>query len=1450
MQGTYITPLNYYLKYLNSKPKDLQHPKIHEVIELPKSRSIHFNMFNRFEEENYESFSFLNTILRDRIYFRNVEKLHNPKGKIRITTRKLTSYNQELRKKFEKARIVEDDDKLAITNRDLLVYNYKTIYVNNIYQVQPMLNYHIAKNALETLVHTINQGGDFPYIAILFDLPVNYPKLSKMANDANKPMDITLAKRYPEFSAIVLLELWNMMFLDRDSVFKRIDESKRQNIFLYFVNNNKYTAYKLTDLMSMSKELKVDGKYPRKSNTEAAKILMASLFLFKTNTTIPEETLKGIEANIEKNAIDITSMSDSELEEYLREMGLKDEDEIEEEVDETPEKTGVDSTPKPQIPSFKKEIKTYEDVKENLNIQIDKAVNKKTLSKAESTRLIEVIESQPKKEFVVNDKKTTLGELLSYENVDTTNRNIPLPDNKTVLDKEMLSNLNVNLDKQYMEKMYYKDIFNSIYSMQNGKVVVLDHKIDKKKTFMGETEVHEITIKPIDGGSPTTIKQILPVINPETGTYKISGNEYILRFQRKDLPIRKTSPTEVLLSSYAGKLFIEKNVLEKNNPSKWLGKKLASDDRFTNIIMKRNKPYGVELLPDYTIFGSILNRFTFNSIVFTFDYNNRLGMLMDSDLTETVKKLEIKEKMTFIGMKGKTLYYLKNDRTIVAGSDELKEVSSDIFTFLDIDINQAPTEFAVINILNKTLPLGLVLIYYMGFDTLLSILGIKQRYYPKEEKYKLLPSEYSIELKNGKLVFDKNDRKATIILSGIPATISKGLSLSDLNNKDVISSVFNLMEMSIAHSTHIDSIEDTFLDNITKDTLKLMKEPTDIHELLIRAAELLSDDNYKNPNNISDNNIVRYERIAGMMYKTLSNAIKTYNTKNVLSKARITVDPYEVWKMIGDDSTSMLVTNNNPIDTIKQRDNVTYLGEFGRSKITMTVPSRIMTPEEVGIISEATPDSGDSGISTYLTHSANISNIRGMVEPIDMKNYSINKALSTANILHPFITNDDSKRSNFASIHASHVIPMLVMKPTRVWSGAESTIAHKVGAPFVYTATHYGEVIEMNKTSIKIKFYIPIKDNNILLEYNEKNSIRAKKVYNALIAKGYNVIFSSDNYLYRVYVGDVVVKDKGVVTVNSDDIKASLSGIKKADTKTEIKSYSLKPWASKVEASQSIKHMMTTILTKDSVVYPDDVITYDAGFFEPNIYDPTSIIVKMGNMFKVAFLEKKTTYEDSVEINRKILKKTGENKYKILSKVIDTNSHITNVLTEGTEVKYGDKLMSIIDSALLLDDTLSEKSKMILSEASDSSPKANANGIIDRIDVIYNCELEEMDASIRALADISNRRFKEENGTDGRVTNEYSISGIPLMENQIELKYYISYQADTKIGDKFTLVHQLKTTVGAVLEDVVTEDGDQVDYVFSNKSVLARITNSGYTLGIIGNMMEEITKRAVKAFKQ
>ena len=1449
-----IAPNKFITDILNNRTSRVKNPVASKELDLPKNRAVHINMLNSIDEVNFSSLGVLDKMDRERLLIFNITKVSLPMGKVIIKNKDYSSLEMSMRRTYDKLKIVKEKDKVVLTNKDVMVFNYKLLFANYTYQQQKLRNYYILKNNLNTLVEMINSKGVFNYNNILLELPITKVDIAKLVKWSKKSISAAMDSDFPDMDSLLIFEFWKMFFAYSDSVFKKIDSDKLETTFLTFHSNGLYTTYRMLDIIGMSKDSNVEGRIKALRPIDAAKMFLLSIYKFNQTAIIGVDISKGITDSV---VDEDTSVDDLDI--LLDEIGINTKEDTDDESDDNTD-DNIDS----ELPSTsailnkKRLINTFVDVskdtKEVLTTTMDDATKTGVLSKNENAKLSEILMEQNKKEFTINGKKTTLGELLDYNNIDMNIRAIPMKDADTVIDKSMIANTNNTLIKDYLEKLYYKDLYNAIYSIQNGKVIITDHKVEYSNSFMGGVEKHTIQLKPING-KPSTITFPIPVIDKETATYKMSATTYLLRLQRKDLPIRKTSPKDVLLTSYNGKLFIEKNTYQKNNPSDWFAKHITKEDSFSNIILKAYIPYDQDLPKAYTLISGGVSRFTFNNhIDFIFDFKNRYSIIDVSDQSR-VANAESKNKMVLIGRNKErtSLYYMNKKGLIVSESKGVFKDKGDLEGYFHINLKDMVVEVANIKILGKIVPLGLVLLQYVGLDGLVQILGkTPYKYYTYEEKYKLSRNEYIIKIKNGILVFDKSDIVSGLIFYGLPKDIMASLELEDLNSKEALTTMFTLYGLSIAHINNIIDMETLFLDNITKDTLRGMNEPDDMHRLLIRAIELLADDNYKNPNNIHDNEIVGYVRIPGLVFKSLSRAVQSFNNRNTLSKSRVTLDPYEIWRNIGDDSTSMPIENNNPIATIKQRDNVTYLGEFGRSKITMTIPSRIMTPDEVGIISEASPDSGDSGISTYLAHDANITTIRGMVKSIDMSKYTINKALSTANILNPFITNDSPNRINFASIQASHLLPMVKMRSNRILTGAESVIANKVGKPFVYTAEGSGVVTRVQKdVKIEVEYRTPKEESVILLLADVDDLVLVRSVYEVLVDKGYNVVtdVKNENIKHRVYIGNNTLDKSFIKVKDSKTMMSDLKSIPTAETIKTKKSYSLRPWSSKVEGGSSIKHIMGTHFKVGDKVSIDEAITYDVGFFEPNIFDHKSIIFKMGNYVKLAFIEDKYTYEDSMMISKKILKDAGEIVYKVVSKVIDINSHIVNVLPEGTEVKYGMKLMSIIDSSIANNTSLSDRAKEIITDSSDRSPKAKSNGVIDRIDVVYNCNVEDMDPTVRALADISNKRFKEEFGTDGKVTNEYSINGKPLLAGEIELKYYISTIKEAIIGDKFIAIHQLKNTAGTIVDKIETEDGVELDGVFGNRSQNNRIINSGYLIGSGNALFEYYNDSAIKAYR-
>jgi hypothetical protein len=66
-----------------------------------------------------------------------------------------------------------------------------------------------------------------------------------------------------------------------------------------------------------------------------------------------------------------------------------------------------------------------------------------------------------------------------------------------------------------------------------------------------------------------------------------------------------------------------------------------------------------------------------------------------------------------------------------------------------------------------------------------------------------------------------------------------------------------------------------------------------------------------------------------MIYTEMINSIRDFENKNNFSKSKLIMDPFAIWKNINSDSTTMLADDLNPIASLKQREDLSYMGNGG-----------------------------------------------------------------------------------------------------------------------------------------------------------------------------------------------------------------------------------------------------------------------------------------------------------------------------------------------------------------------------------------------------------------------------------------------------------------------------------------------------------------------------------------
>ena len=655
--------------------------------------------------------------------------------------------------------------------------------------------------------------------------------------------------------------------------------------------------------------------------------------------------------------------------------------------------------------------------------KIDYLKDNKLIDKKNATKMKEIIEKQGKSKDPYKSGQT-IEQMLDDEKdkLDIELDKITISDNKVVFDKSYNNDTSNVLRKEYIKNQYHKDIIRCIYSIQNSNIIVENYGINVTEDSLGTLEEHNIALRTLDNKTHN-IKFFLPLIK-ENGEITINNQNYMQRFQRNNLPIAKLSREEVKLSSYYGKLFISKAAYKKDDIGYFIMNQLAkrydAGEDIKDLIMIPSKNEEVKLPLDYSHFSRYVKAFKFKDYQFNFEYKNRAKLFKDLD-TETLENLENDNSVVLTGYRKGTPILMGIDGTLYEYVNKKYNDIGDIYTLLDISRDIAPIEFSVIKIFKKQIPVVLLLSYYLGLTNLLKTLEMKYELVDAKTRSSTDFNQIVIKFQDQKLIVTRDHDLGDMVIGGLLSIqkILKDIPYKSLNDKNSFSILYNKLELGILYMNEIKNLETLYVDPITLTILKNGNLPTNFKGLLLEANNLLLDDSYTNPNNIKGMAIKGYERIAGMIYYFLTKAIREYDGKSAFSRAKISMQPYSIVTAILEDSTTVLVDDLNPVAAIKQTEDVSYLGQLGFNKDTLVRATRVYNESEVGIISEAVKDSGDVGITAYMTAAPKIESLRGNVGEYNEKKDGIATTFSTSALLSPFGLQDDGKRlgKSWASIN-------------------------------------------------------------------------------------------------------------------------------------------------------------------------------------------------------------------------------------------------------------------------------------------------------------------------------------------------------------------------------------------------------------------------------------------------
>jgi len=287
-----------------------------------------------------------------------------------------------------------------------------------------------------------------------------------------------------------------------------------------------------------------------------------------------------------------------------------------------------------------------------------------------------------------------------------------------------------------------------------------------------------------------------------------------------------------------------------------------------------------------------------------------------------------------------------------------------------------------------------------------------------------------------------------------------------------------------------------------------------------------------------------------------------------------------------------------------------------------------------------------------------------------------------------------------------------------------------------------------------------------------------------------------------------------------------------------------------------IPHDVTTDLKVGATVKAGDILIYNKQYFVRDTLDPSQVIFKTSLMARVVLWESVDTLEDSSAITTALAKRMTTLSTEVRYIKVAFDQEVRNLVSVKDNLEPESILCRLHNTSEGNTEIFDDQSLALLDLLSSSAPKAKMVGTVDKIEVLYAGELDDMSTTLRLLAERSDaniRRFNKQMGlraVDGRVEIGYRVGGQPLESNTAIIKVYVTGDVAMGVGDKLVFSHQMKSIIGRVLTgENTTADGVLIDAIFAYDSISRRIVNSAELIGTTNSLLIHLGKQMVAAYE-
>lgn len=994
-----------------------RNPKFHEigVFDFPKESLLHF-----IPDEDFEFGPSQNEWLfghRDSAHVWHIENLAETQGRPKFKNTELRTKIKLFHKQNRKLRLLRKFEQGVRDEKNLVVVNYAMLQQVHVYPRQALQPWYEWNNTFATVMKYLKKYTDqtlrHQYIPVT--IPDVFPEEDQLKLLHKKPT-LDSIEAFKTNADFMFFELWKLSVCN-DSAFLGFGDHAKYINFL-FQRGGKFSVLNLGELLEWRTGFDLDDKVDITNNFHKSFLSFLTHVQQQATVTAEDDMIEEDDLDLTKNVyVESRTAATEERARRLMESGSM------------------------SVPEYKRAVRLAE---------------------------------------TCNRLKATNGQrsLAEQATVPYDERKFPtrsIPKLEGVFDEGMLESSLLEMDAHYTEHLMERDMAGMCLAAQNMGFAVTNFSKQRKVDAANKYDHYSVQLTGL-GGVQNTVHFKVPAVD-RNGKFKANGVTYFMAKQRGDLPIRKTKSTRVALTSYFGKTFVDRSSRSVYDQGAWARKKLGelgldeSSDVVKSVFFGKVECKDQKLPMLYTSIGNGVVGFECKAGKFNFDYRKREELYGEL----TLKKLERRGHVVCGHTNARERVFYTMDTTGIFHRQDLNGNVTTIGTLADLletDLGRMPTAMTEVKVFGKAVPMGIILAYLVGLRKLLKTLKVKYRLVRRGQRAELAEDEQALIFADQTLVYKTDDLEANMILNGFYEYRNgiKQYDLHEFDDRQVYAPVLETRGLGLRHTREFELMEAMFIDPITYTILEKRNEPVTFVGLLLKANELLKDDRTPDETDTDYMRFKGYERFNGFVYKELVAAIRKQQASPMSAKSKVEINPKAVWMDILQDATVKPAEQLNPIINLKEKELVTYTGDGGRSARSMTAPSRVYHKNDMGVVSEATVDSGSVAINSYLSANPSFQDTMGLVEKVDPKKASSTQLLSTSAVLSPGATADDPKRTNFISIQHSHGVAGEGYQVMPVTTGYEQVLAHRTDEMFAYAAKEDGKVVELSDTHVTIEY--------------------------------------------------------------------------------------------------------------------------------------------------------------------------------------------------------------------------------------------------------------------------------------------------------------------------------------------------------------------------------------------